>query len=319
MRGLIKGSWYQRIELAQLNSDRSLMEQFNASGYSGWIDQNTFNQNPERFHLYVSYACPFAHRVILTRSLLGLENILSMSVVDPYLSRRNGWSFATADQPSAYAGVTTDRLYGSHFLYELYQRSDPNYTGRVTVPVLWDKEAKTIVSNNSFDIMRMMNLAFSNQQFDIDLYPHHLRTEIDQASSQITQKINLGVYRVGTATSQLTYETELVELFDALEKLDHQLEKRSFVVGDQLTEADCLLFATAVRFDIAYHPVLYTSLKRWTDFPNLFKHMQWLMENSVIAATVQPKQYVRHYFDDDSFINRLQLPNGHFIVPKVAC
>jgi glutathionyl-hydroquinone reductase len=323
MRGLIAGKWHQRIDSAELapshlNSDRSLLEQFKTSGYNGWLSPDMFNQNPERFHLYVSYACPFAHRVILTRSLLKLEKLLSMSVVDPYLSRQNGWRFATAEQPSAYAGVTTDGLYNSRFLYELYQRSDPSYTGRVTVPVLWDRETEMIISNNSFEIMRMINLAFSSQQSEADLYPDYLRSEIDQVNDLITQAINLGVYRVGTATSQSVYEAELLKLFDALEKLDLQLENRSFVVGDQLTEADCLLFTTAVRFDIAYYPVLYTSLKRWSDFPNLSEHTQRLMVNSAIASTVKPDQYLRHYFDDDSFINRRRLSNGHFIVPKVS-
>lgn len=323
MRGLIAGKWHQRIDFAELapsrlNSDRSLAEQFKTSGYNGWINPDTFSQNPERFHLYVSYACPFAHRVILTRSLLKLEKLLSMSVVAPYLGRQNGWRFATADQPSTYAGVTADRLYGTDFLYELYQHSDSNYTGRVTVPVLWDRETETIVSNNSFEIMRMINLAFSNEQPEADLYPDHLRSEVDQANHLIAQAVNLGVYRVGMATSQSMYEAELLKLFDALEKLDRQLENRSFIVGDQLTEADCLLFTTAVRFDLAYHPVLYTSLKRWANFPNLSKHMQRLMANPAIASTVKPDQYLRHYFDDDSFINRRRLPNGHFIVPKVA-
>jgi glutathionyl-hydroquinone reductase len=314
MRGLIAGRWHQCIEL-----DDKLAEKFGKSGYNNQLDSDTLKQSPERFHLYVSYACPFAHRVILTRSLLKLENHLSMSVVDPYLSRQQGWSFATPEHPSPYEGVTADKLYDSRFLYELYQRSHPDYTGRVTVPVLWDRATETIVSNNSFDMMRAMNLAFGHQQAEADLYPEHLRPEIDRANEMITQAINLGVYRVGMATSQAMYEAELLQLFDALEKLDRQLENRCFIVGDQLTEADCLLFTTAVRFDIAYYPVLYTSLKYWRDFPNLSRHRDRLMEIPAIATTVKPDQYLRHYFDDDSFINRRRLSNGHFIVPKVSC
>lgn len=328
MRGLIAGKWHSHIDFdtlpstqpsPHLDSEPSLAKQFSQPGYKGWVDSQTFHKTPDRFHLYVSYACPFAHRVILTRSLLKLEDILTMSFVDPYLSRQHGWQFATPEYPSAYDGVTSDGLCGIRFLYALYQRSAPNYTGRVTVPVLWDKATEMIVSTDSFDIMRMLNLAFGDRQADINLYPEPLRAAIDQANTYIAQCINLGVYRVGTATSQAAYEAELVKLFDALEQLDRQLENRRFVVGDRLTEVDCLLFTTAVRFDIAYYPVLYTTLKRWADFPNLSQHQQRLVEDPAIAATLKPDQYLRHYFDDDSFINRRRLPNGHFIVPKIAC
>jgi glutathionyl-hydroquinone reductase len=317
MRGLISGVWHRQIELpsSSLRHKNAIAIEFHQSGYQGWIESDAFIQNPERFHLYVSYACPFAHRVILARTLLGLEDRLSMSVLDPYLGGDSGWSFAIANQPSAYEGVTSDHLYGSEFLYEIYLRSNPNYTGRVTVPVLWDKDAEKIVSTNSLDIMRMMNLAFGNLPSHLNLYPQDLRASIDQINDQIAQTINLGVYRVGAAMSQTAYETVLKQLFDALVMMDTHLENRSFVVGNQMTESDCLLFATAIRFDIAYYPVMYTSLQHWADFPNLAKHLERLMAVEAIAKTVKFDQYVRHYFDDDSFINRRRFDNGHFAIP----
>jgi putative glutathione S-transferase len=164
----------------------------------------------------------------------------------------------------------------------------------------------------------MLNLAFGNPQSDLNLYPESLRLSIDQMNRQISQQINLGVYRVGTATTQSNYEAALTELFTALATIDSLLEHQLFLLGDQITESDLLLFTTAVRFDIAYYPVLYTSLKHWADFSNLFKHMQRLMKVDAIARTVKPEQYLRHYFDDDTFINRYQLPDGHFIVPVVS-
>ena len=207
VRGLVAGNWFRQINfegLQQSQTDKMLADQFQSSGYHNWVEPSSLRTQPERYHLYVSYACPFAHRVILMRALLGLEKVISMSmsVADPYLGGEQGWWFQTPTQASNYDSVTPDELYGASYLHTIYTKADATYTGRVTVPVLWDKKAEMLVSTDSADIMQMFNLAFEPGSSGTDLYPDSLHSEIDEMNRFVVENINLGVYRVGTADCQ---------------------------------------------------------------------------------------------------------------------
>lgn len=262
-----------------------------------------FAAEPGRYHLYVSLACPWAHRTLIARRLKGLEDMISVSVVH-WLMKENGWTFA--DGPC----VTGDPLNGADYLYQVYLAADPRYTGRATVPILWDKQRKTIVSNESAEILRMLGSAFDAVgATPLDLYPAPLRDEIDALNDRIYAAVNNGVYRAGFATTQHAYAEAVVPLFEMLDALEARLAKRRWLCGDTLTEADIRLFTTLVRFDPVYHGHFKCNLRRIADYPALSRYTRAFYELPGVAETVNFEHIKRHYYESHSNIN----PSG--IVP----
>lgn len=256
-----------------------------------------FKAEPGRYHLYVSLACPWAHRTLIFRALKGLEDIISVSVVHHYMGE-NGWTFRTDD------GATGDTLYGFDYLHQIYTQADPTYSGRVTVPVLWDKQEKTIVSNESSEIIRMLNSAFDEWgDASVDFYPEGLRSDIDAVNELVYGSINNGVYRAGFATSQVAYEEAFNELFAALDTLEDRLSRHRYLVGERLTEADWRLFTTLVRFDAVYVGHFKTNLRRIADYPNLSNYLRELYQVPGVAETVNMLHIKAHYYGSHATIN----------------
>lgn len=256
-----------------------------------------FKAEPGRYHLYVSLACPWAHRTLIFRALKGLEDIISVSVVHHYMGE-NGWTFRTDD------GATGDTLYGFDYLHQIYTQADATYSGRVTVPVLWDKQEKTIVSNESSEIIRMLNSAFDEWgDASVDFYPEGLRSDIDAVNELVYGSINNGVYRAGFATSQVAYEEAFNELFAALDTLEDRLSRHRYLVGERLTEADWRLFTTLVRFDAVYVGHFKTNLRRIADYPNLSNYLRELYQVPGVAETVNMLHIKAHYYGSHATIN----------------
>jgi putative glutathione S-transferase len=257
-----------------------------------------------RYHLYVSLACPWAHRALILRSLKGLEPIIGVSVVS-WLMGEHGWTF---DRDH---GSTGDALDGLQYLYQRYTQDDPRYTGRVTVPVLWDRQAQRIVNNESADIVRLFNHAFDDLTGnDLDLYPSALQPTIDGLNARIYPAVNNGVYRAGFATTQQAYEEAFDALFAELDQLEQLLAQQRYLAGAYLTEADVRLFTTLVRFDAVYHGHFKCNLRRVVDYPNLSNWLRELYQWPGIAATVDLWHIQHHYYQSHTTIN----PTG--IVPK---
>lgn len=274
-----------------------------ADGSAGPTGEGRFKAEPGRYHLYVSYACPWAHRTLIFRALKKLEDVISVSVVD-YLMVEEGWTFYGT------TGSTGDDLYGSKRLYEIYTRADPNYSGRVTVPVLWDKQRQTIVSNESSEIIRMLNTAFNEfGDASLDFYPDALAAEIDALNDFIYPNINNGVYRAGFATSQDAYEEAFKQLFAALDTLEDRLSRQRYLAGSSLTEADWRLFTTLLRFDPVYVGHFKCNLRRIADYPNLWNYTRELYQVPGVASTVNMEHIKGHYYRSHKTIN----PTG--IVP----
>lgn len=253
-----------------------------------------------RYHLYVSYACPWAHRTLIFRALKGLEGVIGLSVVEP-LMLENGWELAEGADP----------VNGARFLHEVYTRADPAYTGRVTVPVLWDRATGTIVSNESAEIIRMLNREFDAFGDDsVDFCPEDLREEIDRVNAFVYDAVNNGVYKAGFATSQEKYEQAFDALFAALDELDGRLATRRWLVGNRQTEADWRLFTTLVRFDAVYVGHFKCNLRRIADYPNLSGYLRDLYQVPGVSDTVRFDHIKRHYYGSHATIN----PTG--IVPK---
>lgn len=252
-----------------------------------------------RYRLYVSYACPWAHRTLLVRALLGLEDALPVTVVDPIMLE-DGWRFGHEGD--------TEPLYGLSFLRELYQRADNRYTGRVTVPVLWDTKAETIVNNESRELIRMLGRGFGANS-PLDLCPSELESEINDTISAIYEPINNGVYRAGFATSQSAYDEAVNELFQALDRWDAHLAERRWLVGNRFTEADICLFTTLVRFDPVYVAHFKCNLRRIADYPNLSGYVRDIWQLPGVAETCDLHHIKAHYFRSHPMIN----PTG--IVP----
>jgi putative glutathione S-transferase len=267
-----------------------------ADGRSGYPAE------PGRYHLYVSWACPWAHRTIIVRKLKKLEDAIGMTAVDPLRDDR-GWAFR--DGP----GHSTDPVNGFKFLSEAYVTTDPNYRGRVTVPVLWDTKTQRIVSNSDDDIMRMFNSELNAMTPSrLDLYPAALRSEIDRLNADIYERVNDGVYRAGFATSQRVYEDAARRLFDALDTLEARLATR-YLFGPHFVETDWRLFVTLIRFDAVYHGHFKCNLRRIADYPRLFGYLKDLYQVDGIAETVNFDHIKRHYYGTHTEIN----PTG--IVP----
>jgi len=256
-----------------------------------------FRAEPGRYHLYVSLACPWASRALILRKLKKLEDVISLSVVHHYMGK-DGWTFLRED------GATGDTLYGLDFLHQLYTKADPAYSGRVTVPVLWDKQQQTIVSNESADIIRMFNSAFDQWgDASVDFYPRHLRAEIDAVNDKVYAAVNNGVYRAGFATTQEAYEEAFAELFSVLDELEARLSRQRYLVGDRLTEADWRLFTTLVRFDAVYYSHFKCNLRRIVDYPNLSNYLRDLYQVPGVADTVNMHHIKWHYYGSHTSIN----------------
>lgn len=266
-------------------------------GQAGPTGNGGFKAESGRYHLYISLACPWASRTLIMRKLKGLEDHISLSIVHP-LMLENGWTFA--DGP----GVFNDPLFNSDYHYQVYLKADPHYTGRVTVPVLWDKKTNTIVSNESAEIMRMFNTAFNDitGNYD-DYYPEHLQTEIDAMNDFVYPNINNGVYKAGFSTNQAVYEKEVKNLFAALDKLEEYLADKNYLVGNQLTEADLRLFTTLVRFDPVYFGHFKCNIKALVDYPNLWNYTKQLYNHAGIAETVDFDHIKQHYYGSHKTIN----------------
>ncbi|MDJ0865246.1 MAG: glutathione S-transferase family protein [Myxococcota bacterium] len=251
-----------------------------------------------RYHLYVSLACPWAHRTLIFRKLKGLERAISLSVVDPYMGA-NGWEFGSS------AGTIPDPIHGAKCLHEVYTKADPHYTGRVTVPVLWDREHGTIVSNESAEIIRMFNAELDAvaEHPELDFYPEPLREEIDAMNAFVYPNVNNGVYRCGFATSQDAYEEAFAELFSALDQLEERLGRQRYLVGDRITEADWRLFTTLVRFDAVYVGHFKCNRQRIADLPNLHGYLRELYQVPGVAETVDLTHIKRHYYESHRTIN----------------
>jgi putative glutathione S-transferase len=273
-------------------------------GSPGSSGVGDFIAEPGRYHLYVSYACPWAHRTLIFRALKGLEDVISVSVVHPLMPEES-WVFAE------YPGATKDHVNQAHFLYENYRLADPQFNGLVTVPVLWDKKKRTIVNNESSEVIRMLNSAFDDYaKSDIDYYPDSLRQDIDTINILVYHDVNNGVYRCGFATTQDAYNRAFDRLFDALEELEARLALRRYLVGNQITEADWRLFTTLVRFDAVYYSHFKTNKKRLIDYSNLWSYARELYQVPGVAQTVNMDHIKTHYFGSHRSIN----PTG--IIPK---
>src|SRR5215831_15369009 len=306
---LVEGTWQDEDHIGRTQNGHFVRPTtryrnwITADGEAGPSADGGFPAARGRYHLYVALACPWAHRTVIMRTLKGLEEVVSMSVVAP-LYGPHGWKF------DGFAGATADTTNGKAELAEIYLLGDPRFTGRVTVPVLWDKERRTIVNNESAEIIRMLNGAFGRfTNVRTDYYPAALRNEIDRVNALVYENVNNGVYRAGFATSQQAYEDAFRALFGALDELERRLSRQLYLVGKEITEADWRLFTTLVRFDAVYYSHFKCNLRRIIDYPNLSNYLRDLYQQPDIAATVNIDQIKRHYYASQRHVN----PTG--IVP----
>jgi putative glutathione S-transferase len=273
-------------------------------GTAGPTGAGGFNAEPGRYHLYVSLACPWAHRTMIFRALKGLENMISVSVVHWYMAE-SGWTFDAAE------GVVPDTVNDAQLLHQIYTKANSDFSGRVTVPVLWDKKNKTIVSNESSEIIRMFNSEFDKIGATVaDYYPEGLRQEIDAFNDRIYSTLNNGVYRCGFATTQEVYEEVLIPLFDTLDWLEDTLSLKRYLTGTRITEADWRLFTTLIRFDPVYVGHFKCNIRRIIDYPNLWNYLLDLYQQPGIADTVNMEHIKNHYYASHETINPSR------IVPK---
>lgn len=303
MGQLIDGKWHDVWYDTKANKGRFVREQ---AGFRDWVTVDGtagptgvggFAAESGRYHLYVSHACPWAHRTLIMRSLKGLENHVSVSVVN-YLMAEHGWTFDEAP------GVVGDPECSASYLYQVYTASEPKYTGRATVPILWDKKQKCIVSNESSEILRMFSSAFDQVGASPgDYRPAPLRDEIDRVNKRVYGAVNNGVYKSGFATSQEAYEEAVGDLFATLDWLDGRLAKQRYLVGRQITEADWRLFTTLVRFDPVYVGHFKCNLRRISDYANLAPYTRDLYQQPGIASTVKMDHIKGHYYESHVGIN----------------
>jgi glutathionyl-hydroquinone reductase len=266
-------------------------------GSAGPTGAGGFRAEPGRYHLYVSLACPWAHRTLIMRRLKGLEAAIDVSVVHWHLAE-HGWEFKLGP------GATGDGLLGLDYLYQVYTRAKPDYTGRVSVPVLWDKERETIVNNESAEIIRMFNSAFDRVGArGPDYYPEPLRTEIDVLNHQVFEHVNNGVYKAGFARSQEAYDEAVTALFETLDQLEERLSGQRYLAGDRITEADLRLFTTLLRFDAVYVGHFKCNLRRLVDYPHLWPYARELYQHPGVAATVDFHQIKHHYYGSMPNVN----------------
>ena len=279
-------------------STSSFRNWITADGSPGPSGTGGFKAESGRYHLYVSYACPWAHRTMIFRQIKELADHISFDVVHPDMLS-DGWTFATDD-----AGATGDRQFGLPFVRDIYLRADPNISGRATVPILWDKQKNTIVSNESSEIIRMFNSAFNGLTGnDLDFYPPALQADIEPINGRIYDTFNNGVYRCGFSTTQAAYNAAVVPLFETLNWLEDHLASNRYLMGHQLTEADWRLFPTLARFDSVYHLHFKCNQKRIIDYPNLWAYTRELYQYDGISDTVNMQHTIRHYHYSHDTIN----------------
>lgn len=294
---LVDGHWRDRWYDTESHGGRFVRPD---SAFRDWVsaDGSTgFRAEPDRYHLYVSLACPWAHRALIVRHLKGLESVIPVSVVHPHMGDR-GWSF------DPYPGATGDRANGFKYLHQLYTAARPDYTGRVTVPALWDTERRTIVNNESSELVRILNTAFDAYgDAELDLYPEDLQEEIDSVNALVYDRINNGVYKTGFATRQQPYEEAVTRLFGALDLMEERLANQSFLVGNRFTEADVRLFTTLIRFDPVYVGHFKCNLKRLADYPRLWDHTRRIYQRPGVRETVNFDHIKRHYYTSHPGIN----------------
>jgi putative glutathione S-transferase len=304
---LVNGAWQEdisRTKEGRFIRPAPVFRNFvTPDGSPGPSGQGGFAAEPGRYHLYVSLACPWAHRTLIFRKLKKLEEVISVSITEP-LYGKTGWEFGAATQG------TNDSVNRRSTLAEIYLIADPNYTGRVSVPVLWDRKRRTIVNNESSEIIRMLNAAFDGfTDVRADYYPVALRREIDAINALIYPNINNGVYRAGFATTQAAYEEAAYAIFETLDKIEEWLSRQRYLAAAQITEADWRLFTTLVRFDSVYYSHFKCNLRRIADYPNLGNYTRDLYQMPGVAETVSTDHIKRHYYGSQRQVN----PTG--IVP----
>lgn len=307
---LVDGTWHDQwydtkaSGGAFVRSTAKFRNWITKDGSAGRSGEAGFPAISGRYHLYVSHACPWAHRTLIFRALKDLEDHITVSVVHPDMLS-DGWTFETDEH-----GATGDTLYGLPFARDIYVKADPKISGRVTVPILWDKERETIVSNESSEIIRMFNSAFDEITGNTaDYWPEEMRDSIEEVNARIYDTVNNGVYKSGFATSQEAYDAAVGPLFDTLDWLDARLCEKRYLMGDSLTEADWRLFTTLVRFDPVYHLHFKCNRKRIIDYPNLWAYTRELYQVKGVAETVNLAHIVRHYHYSHETIN------PHRIIP----
>ncbi|MDE1549680.1 glutathione S-transferase family protein [Jeotgalibaca caeni] len=307
---LVDGKWHDEWYDTKasggrfVRSDSQFRNWITADGNPGPTGDGGFQAEPNRYHLYVSLACPWASRALIMRKIKGLEEMISLSVVHP-LMEEHGWTFSEGE------GVIPDPVVDADYLYQIYTNVDPIYSGRVTVPVLYDLKQNKIVNNESADIIRMLNSAFDEWGAkEGDYAPQDLIEEIDAVNERVYHAINNGVYKAGFATEQHIYEEEVTHLFNALDELEARLAHQRYLVGDQVTEADWRLFPTLIRFDSVYYGHFKCNLNRLVDYPNLWRYTKELYNWPGVAETVNFNHIKDHYYRSHKTIN----PTG--IVPK---
>ncbi|WP_289049511.1 glutathione S-transferase family protein [uncultured Psychrobacter sp.] len=300
---LVDGQWQDKWYDTEASGGRFVRED---AGFRNWVTADGsagptgvggFKAEANRYHLYVSLACPWAHRTTIYRKLKGLEDMISLSVVHPFMGDK-GWTFAEG------AGVIADPIVNASYLYEVYVAAKPDYTGRVTVPILWDKKTNTIVSNESSEIIRMLNSAFDEAgATDVNFLPKALLAEIDTINEFVYSAVNNGVYKAGFATTEAAYKEAVVTLFDALDTLEVRLANQRYLLGDTITEADWRLFTTLVRFDAVYVGHFKCNIRRIVDYPNLWGYLRDLYQVPGIAETVNIEHISAHYYTSHANIN----------------
>ena len=300
---LVEGKWHDQWYDTKstgghfVRKDSQFRNWVTVDGSAGPTGEGGFKAEPNRYHLYISYACPWASRTLIMRKLKGLEDMISLSVVNPYMGE-NGWTFEPGE------GVIADPLLNADYLYQVYTHVDPTYSGRVTVPVLYDKKTGKIVNNESSEIMRMLNTAFDEVGATPgDYYPEALRAEIDAMNDKVYHGVNNGVYKAGFATKQEVYEEEVQKLFSVLDELEEHLSTRKYLVGEQLTEADWRLFVTLVRFDSAYYGHFKCNIRELREYPNLWRYTRELYNYPGIKETVNFYHIKHHYYGSHPTIN----------------
>ncbi len=299
VNGIWHDVWYDTKESKGhfKRSESQFRNWVTADGAAGPSGGGGFKAEAGRYHLYVSLACPWAHRTLIFRKLKKLEDLISVSIVDPLMLEK-GWEFKGEH------GGTIDHLFGSDTLWQVYVKADPTYSGRVTVPVLWDKQTNSMVSNESAEIIRMFNSAFDGLTGSTDdFYPQSLRGEIDALNARIYDTVNNGVYKAGFATAQAPYEEAVTTLFATLDELENRLSTRRYLTGSTITEADWRLFTTLVRFDPVYVGHFKCNIRRIADYGNLQGYLQDLYQVPGVAETVSLRHIKEHYYRSHTMIN----------------
>ena len=306
--GVWKDQWYDTKSTGGkfVRTTAKFRNWITADGSAGPSGEGGFEAESGRYHLYVSYACPWAHRTLIFRALKGLNDHITVSVVHPDMLSE-GWTFE-----DDFDGATGDTLFGKPFLRDIYTTADPKISGRVTVPILWDKKRNTIVSNESSEIIRMLNSAFDGiTGNDLDFWPVDLRDDIETLNTRIYDTVNNGVYKSGFATSQEAYDEAVGPLFDSLDWLEGILSENRYLTGDRLTEADWRLWTTLARFDDVYHGHFKCNRRRLIDYPNLWAYTRELYQIPGVAETLRTDHIVRHYHYSHDTINPYRiLPTG---------